>query len=281
MVLAVIGLAVALVGTLLGLIVCLVRSATQRKRFSAIMDVDAEVARLRSVAAQDVVQLRAAAAHDVGRLKEEALHRQREAQEYLTRTQTEAQELIVRAKAEAARQRETAAQEAEGIRQAIHGEREQHAKLANETARVRADFERLSDELRKIEGSLEDISFGLYKPQYNFDTPEQFKAEMDRVYDRQKEMVRAGKAASFAVSWTVGDSKREGERMQKQYCKLLLRAFNGECDAAIAKVAWNNASKMEERIRKAFDAINQLGEVMTVSLSPGYRELKLAVLSDN
>jgi hypothetical protein len=33
--------------------------------------------------------------------------------------------------------------------------------------------------------------------------------------------------------------------MQKQYCKLMLRAFNGECDAAIAKVAWNNASRME------------------------------------
>jgi hypothetical protein len=45
----------------------------------------------------------------------------------------------------------------------------------------------------------------------------------------------------FAISWTVGNSSREGERMQKQYSKLLLRAFNGESDAAIGKVAWNNA----------------------------------------
>jgi Domain of unknown function (DUF4041) len=60
--------------------------------------------------------------------------------------------------------------------------------------------------------------------------------------------------------------------------QLLLRAFNGECDAAIAKVAWNNAVRMEERIRKAFDAINQPGDVMTVSLSAEYRELKLAEL---
>ncbi|HET9621067.1 MAG TPA: DUF4041 domain-containing protein [Kofleriaceae bacterium] len=136
----------------------------------------------------------------------------------------------------------------------------------------------MRDELRKVEGSLEDISFGLYKPQYNFDTPEQFKAEMDRVYEQQKIMIREGKAASFKVSWTVGDSKKEGARMQKQYTKLLLRAFNGECDAATAKVTWNNASKMEERIRKAFDAINQLGEVMTVSLAPAYCHLKLAEL---
>lgn len=249
MVFAVIGLVIALIGAVSGLIVCITRSATQRKRFSAIVDVDGEVARLRSAATQEVAQLKAAAAHDVIQLKQEA-----------------------------ARLRAAAAAEAESIRRTVQGEREQHARLASETAQVQAHFEQLSNELRKIEGSLEDISFGLYRPQYNFDTPEQFKAEMDRVHDRQKEMIRAGKAASFAVSWTVGDSKRDGERMQKQYCKLLLRAFNGECDAAIAKVAWNNASRMEERIRKAFDAINQLGQVMTVTLSPGYRELKLAEL---
>jgi uncharacterized protein DUF4041/Meiotically Up-regulated Gene 113 (MUG113) protein len=264
---AVIGLVIALAGALISLIACLVNSAKQRRRFSAIVDVDAEVARLRAVAAQEIEQHKAAATDDLVRLKEARQRQEREAHD-----------LMSQAHAEAARVRAAAAGEAEAIQRATQRERDQQAKLANETVHVRADFERLSDELRKIEGSLEDISFGLYKPQYHFDTPEQFKAEMDRVYDRQKDMVRAGKAASFAVSWTVGNSKRDGERMQKQYCKLLLRAFNGECDAAIAKVAWNNAARMEERIRKAFDAINQLGEVMTVTLSSGYRDLKLAEL---
>ena len=66
--------------------------------------------------------------------------------------------------------------------------------------------------------------------------------------------------------------------MQKQYSKLLLRAFNGECDAAVAKATWNNASKMEERIRKAFDAINDLGDVMKISISTQYRDLMLSEL---
>ncbi|HEX8114589.1 MAG TPA: DUF4041 domain-containing protein [Kofleriaceae bacterium] len=267
MVIAVVGLAVALVGTLVGLAACLARLAKLRRRFSAIVDVDAEVARLRASALQELAQLKAVAAEDAARLRAEGQRYRREAQEGLAQAQ-----------AEGTRLRAAVADEAESIHRAIQREREQQARVASDTARVRADFERLSDELRKVEGSLEDISFGLYKPQYQFDTPEQFKAEMDRVYDRQKDMVRAGKAASFAVSWTVGNSRKEGERMQKQYSKLLLRAFNGECDAAIAKVNWNNATKMEERIRKAFDAINQLGEVMTVSLSPGYRDLKLAEL---
>jgi len=57
--------------------------------------------------------------------------------------------------------------------------------------------------------------------------------------------------------------------------KLLLRAFNGECDAAIANVTWNNATKMEERLQKSFDAINRLGSVVRVSLTTDYLKLKL------
>lgn len=274
MVIAVVGLAVALLGACVGLVYCLMNAAGHRKRFAAILDVDAEVSRLRQVAAQEVAQLRATAADEAARVKQDGFRQQGEAQQLVLR----AQQFAARAQAEAAQMRATALHEAEMQRRSMQAEREQHTKFVSETDRVRAELTRLSSELSRVEGSLEDISFGLYKPQYTFDTPEQFKAEIARVYERQKELVRAGKAASFAVSWTVGNSKREGERMQKQYSKLLLRAFNGECDAAIAKVAWNNAARMEERIRKAFDAINQLGEVMTVSLAAEYRELKLAEL---
>jgi uncharacterized protein DUF4041/Meiotically Up-regulated Gene 113 (MUG113) protein len=267
MVFTVIGLGVALIGAFAGLLFLLAKSAAQKKRFSAIVSVDSEVARIRLAASHEVDQTRAAAAEEATRLRAEGL-----------RLRGEAEGLVASAQAEVARSRAAATLEAEAVRRSLRAEREAHAALTNNTVQLHTQVARLTDELRTVEGSLEDISFGLYKPQYTFDTPEQFKAEMDRVHDRQKEMVRAGKAASFAVAWTVGNSKRDGERMQKQYSKLLLRAFNGESDAAIAKVSWNNASRMEERIKKAFDAINQLGEVMTVTLSPGYRDLKVAEL---
>jgi hypothetical protein len=46
MVFAVIGLAVALAGAVGALIVCVAKLVTQRRRFAAIVDVDAEVRRL-------------------------------------------------------------------------------------------------------------------------------------------------------------------------------------------------------------------------------------------
>ncbi|HEY3806312.1 MAG TPA: DUF4041 domain-containing protein [Kofleriaceae bacterium] len=256
MLFAIVGLSVGLFVAVLALVRVLINASAERRRFAAIVDVDAEVRRVRAVAEQDAAHEKQLAADEAARVKEHATQLQ----------------------AEATRVRAVASEEAEQIRRATQADRDAQTQVVGATTKLRAEYEHLADELRQVEGSLEDISFGVYKPHYRFDTPEQFKKEMDRVYDRQKELVRAGKAASFAVSWTINDNKKEGERMQKQYCKLLLRAFNGECDAATAKVAWNNASKMEERIRKAFDAINQLGQVMTVSLSPEYRELKLAEL---
>ena len=88
-------------------------------------------------------------------------------------------------------------------------------------------------------------------------------------------MIRDGKAAFCPLTWTVGDSKREGQSMVRLNSKLLLRAFNGECEAAVANVSWNNATKMEERVRKSFEAVNKLGDVLKVSLTQDYLKLKL------
>ena len=60
--------------------------------------------------------------------------------------------------------------------------------------------------------------------------------------------------------------------------KLSLRAFNGECDAVIAKVKWNNISKMEERIKKAYELINKLNETNNVGIYYTYFQLKLEEL---
>lgn len=209
-----------------------------RNRFSAVVNADEEAARILGAAHQKLV----------------------DADEERTR-------LVATAQSELSR-----------LQAATAAERGRREALTVEYANAKALFDRLSREVRGLEENLEDISFGLYKPHYAFDTPEKFKRELEKVCEQQKEMVRADRAATFAVTWTVGGSEREGARMQKQYAKLVLRAFNGECDAAVAKVTWNNASKMEERIQKAFEGINKLGEVMKISVAPAYRDLKLAEL---
>lgn len=197
--------------------------------------------------------------------------------------------VIIEAEAEAQRIREEAvcqadklkleaSKELESLQKQLHAERAKLETVIAEGAKTKTTYDQYRNELALLEENLEDISFGVYKPHFSYDTPEDYKRALQEVVNKQKVMIRVRDAARFAISWTVGGSRREGERMQRQYTKLLLRAFNGESEAAIARVAWNNATKMEERIRKSFSAINDLGQVMQVSISEAYMDLKLAEL---
>ncbi len=192
--------------------------------------------------------------------------------------EAEGRRLQADARRNADKTKAAAAGELDRLRKEAEEHQQRRDALAAENTAFAATHERLQKEVSTLEENLEDISFGIYKPHFDYDTPEGYKTALEEVIAKQREMVRAGKAAHFAVEWSVGGSKREGERMQQQYSKLLLRAFNGESEAAIAKVAWNNAGKMEERIRKAFDAINGLGGVMRVSIVDSYMDLKLTEL---
>src|SRR5205807_2309402 len=152
---------------------------------------------------------------------------------------------------------------------------ERRSRLAQELKESESKRDGLQKEISLLEENLEDISFGLYKPHFNFKTSEEYKIALEKLRDDERQLIRNGNAALCHTQWTVGNSRKDGERMTKQYTKLLLRAFNGECDAAVANVSWNNAGRMEERIKKAFEALNQLGNVMQMSLTKQFLQLRL------
>jgi hypothetical protein len=166
--------------------------------------------------------------------------------------------------------------EAEGtLRRTEADAAQRRAQLEHEYHTALARYKELQGEVNLLEENLEDISFGLYKPHFNFETSEAYKTALERVRNQQRALIKEGQAAICHIEWTVGGSKQEGARMQKQYLKLMLRAFNGECDAAVANVSWNNVTKMEERVRRSLDAVNDLGKVMQMSVTPAYLVARL------
>jgi hypothetical protein len=147
--------------------------------------------------------------------------------------------------------------------------------LAARYALAFAEYERLRSEVTLLEENVEDLSFGLYKPHFDFQSSEEFKRAIEEIRDRQRKLVRAGEAAVCGTAWIIGGSAKEGERMAKQNLKLVLRAFNAECDAAIANVNWSNAGRMLERLKKSFEELNKLGTVLNVSITEEYLDLRL------
>lgn len=60
--------------------------------------------------------------------------------------------------------------------------------------------------------------------------------------------------------------------------KLLLRAFNNECDDLISRVKYTNFDASLDRIYKSADTISKLGTVMGISINQNYLNLKIKEL---
>ncbi|WP_246356914.1 DUF4041 domain-containing protein [Pyxidicoccus fallax] len=91
-------------------------------------------------------------------------------------------------------------------------------------------------------------------------------------------MLKDRKAAFCRIEWEVNGSKSEGRKQTERTLKLMLRAFNGEADACVAKVTYKNIKAMEARIQKAAEAISGLTEIQQCFISDEYVDLKLEEL---
>ncbi|WP_437917079.1 DUF4041 domain-containing protein [Sorangium sp. So ce302] len=143
--------------------------------------------------------------------------------------------------------------------------------LQASVAKLRAEHSALDEEstLR---------SFGFYRPRYDFSSSEHYQRKLEHIRDRQKQMLKDKSAATCSTVWTVDGSVTEGRRQINQTLKLIVRAFNGESDAAIARVSYKNVNVMESRIKKSWEAINGLVEVQQCEIATAYLDLKLQEL---
>ena len=131
-----------------------------------------------------------------------------------------------------------------------------------------AEFEQLKDEYIEMDEAVLLQSFGLYEPQYDFTTSEEYKIRLNEVRTRQKDLIKHGNAVTGNMNWTVNNNRVQGKKLVKDMQKLLLRAFNNECDAAIGKVKYNNYEQSKNRITKSEAAISKLGEIMNIKYHP-------------
>lgn len=164
-------------------------------------------------------------------------------------------------------------------RQAVEAARALEAEYQAKVEELKGQVRSLRSELLVASDAVELESFSLYVPRYDMTASEDYKRRLDEIRDQQKQMIRDKSAVIYNENWTVNGSKTEGKRLLADMSKLFIRSFNNECDAAVAEVKFSNYDKCRERILKAFDTINSLGRVNSMSLSFQYRQLKLDELT--
>lgn len=123
--------------------------------------------------------------------------------------------------------------------------------------------------------------FGLYHPQFDFASALDYKEELAKIRNYQKELIKNKTAVTGNTNWQVNGSSSKGRKMVSDTQKLLLRAFNSECDELVSKVKYTNFDASLNRIYKSAEAISKLGDIMNISITQDYlsakvKELRLA-----
>lgn len=150
---------------------------------------------------------------------------------------------------------------------------------------VKGEISKLEREISDKKSALIELDekillqeFSLYEPLYDFTNSEEYKLELDEIRSEQKKMIQDGTAVLGGEGWTVNGSVAKGRKMVNDTKKLLLRAFNGECEFVTWKVKYNNFDSCKKRIESAYNAIQKLGVTMQIEISPKYFNLKIQEL---
>lgn len=139
-------------------------------------------------------------------------------------------------------------------------------------------YDRLLKEVAVFDEKLAFAEMGVYEPHFDFTDGEEYKRNIVATRETQKAMVSAKSAVICTKNWTVDGSASKGRTMTNRNIRLTLRAFNSECDAAVANARWNNVNAMEKRILNAHTQIDKHNASNSVFITNEYLKLKLQEL---
>lgn len=144
-------------------------------------------------------------------------------------------------------------------------------KVLNKNATNFDDFNFSNEELQMQE-------FGMYEPSYNLANSLLYKERLTTIRNQQKEMIKNKQATTGKANWKVNGSSSQGAKMVADMQKLLLRTFNTECDDLVNRVTYLNLEKSKDRIYKSSESISKLGQIMNLSITKKYIDLKIEEL---
>ncbi len=149
------------------------------------------------------------------------------------------------------------------------------AKLDSQISVLNATLTEKQKQLSVFDTDINVLDYGLYKPSFEFANSDLYKIQLTKLRDMQKQCIKNDDAAYGNTNWQVNGSLSQGRTMVNNYKKLLLRAFNVECDDIVANVKVSNLERSIERIHKISEQISKLGKTMGIGISPGYVRLKI------
>lgn len=161
----------------------------------------------------------------------------------------------------------------------------QYSELANSISLKNQELNSIIQEITSkkadivwLDEAIQIQEFGLYEPQFDFASSLDYKEELARIRKRQKDLIKDNRAVTGNTGWSVNGNFAQGKKMVTDTQKLLLRAFNNECDDLVAKVKYTNFDASLNKMYKSSEAISKLGSIMSISITQIYLDTKVKEL---
>ena len=137
---------------------------------------------------------------------------------------------------------------------------------------------RLKQTLEKIDlySHVEElIDYGhVEMPEYLYETSARFTEEIKNVRQQQKELIKDKVAVICPSDIIISDHKPLNKKILNGQIKLMLSAFNIECDLLIAKVTPSSFPRTLERIEKLANGLEKSAATLSCGFNIKYIELK-------
>ena len=121
----------------------------------------------------------------------------------------------------------------------------------------------------------EFVDIGHYEmPDYLYETSARFTEEIKRVRDKQKTLIKEKNAVTYPVTTTITSDKSYNKQILDGQVKLMLTAFNIDCDELIGKVNPGNFTRTLERIEKLANTLEKSAATLHCGFNLKYIEMK-------
>lgn len=124
----------------------------------------------------------------------------------------------------------------------------------------------------QIEGFVDQGHFEM--PEYLYETSERFAEEIKLIREKQRRMISDKSAVHFPKTTTVSDDPSTNKRILEGQSKLMLTAFNIECDKLIGQVKPSTFPSALERIEKLANSLEKSAGSLACGFDIDYVKLK-------
>lgn len=111
-------------------------------------------------------------------------------------------------------------------------------------------------------------------PQYLYETSTRYVEEIKDIRQQQKDMIKDKTAITFPDSTVISNDKSLNKKILNGQIKLMLTAFNIECDMLIGKVSPSSFGRTLERIEKLANILEKSAATLECGFDIDYIELK-------